>query len=64
MTHFLWVAQKQRELEHKKQLEEMEARVEARLSLFEQAQISSAKAKAKAEFQTILEKAGLSLTDF
>ena len=37
----------------------MKARVESRLSLFEQAQVNSAKAKAQIQFDAILKKAGL-----
>ena len=42
----------------------MNERINQRLSLFEQAQISSAKAKAKSEFQAVLKKAGLEVVDF
>ena len=46
-------------MEFQVQQKEMEKRLNQRLSLFEQAQVASAKARAQAEVQSILQKAGL-----
>lgn len=55
----LILAQKQRELEHKKELKEMNERINQRLALFEQSEIANAKEKVKRELRKVLEKAGL-----
>ena len=53
------LAQKQRELEHKKELKEMNERITQRLALFEQSEIANAKEKVTRELRKVLEKAGL-----
>ena len=58
------LAQKQRELEHKNELKEMNQRINQRLALFEQSEIANAKEKVKKEFQKVLEKAGLKGIEF
>jgi hypothetical protein len=63
-SNIMILAQKQRLVEHKNELKEMNQRINQRLSLFEQSEIANAREKVKKEFQKVLEKAGLKGIEF